>query len=173
MTEQGTDIGGWEYKRTPNDFHFRWLEQNNCICSVCHGTGAKIEFRYVTRDYESARRKGKICKNLQAHEHSFWICPKCIESLNRAKSIINERNLTQANPCPYCGGKAIRKQCHFKVGEGEDRYRNEHHEDGSLKWTWLECGNCNRRTQAYCYEYQATDLWNQGKAEPYEPDTEG
>jgi RNA polymerase subunit RPABC4/transcription elongation factor Spt4 len=81
MTESGTDRYGAEYKRTSNDFHFRLLEQDNCVCSICHGTGAKVEFRYVTRDYESARRKGKICKTLQAHEHSFWICPVCVENL--------------------------------------------------------------------------------------------
>lgn len=84
MTEQGTDAYGAEFKRTSNDFHFRWLEQNNCVCSICHSTGAKIEFRYVTRNYESPRRKGKICKNLQAHGHSFWICPKCLDNLKRA-----------------------------------------------------------------------------------------
>lgn len=83
MTEQGTDSYGAEYKRTSNDFHFRWLEQDNCVCGICHGTGAKIEFEYVTRNYESARRKGKICKTLQAHGHSFWICPTCLTNLNQ------------------------------------------------------------------------------------------
>ena len=58
MTEQGTDRYGAEYKRTSNDFHFRLLEQDNCVCSICHATGAKIEFEYVTRNYESARQKG-------------------------------------------------------------------------------------------------------------------
>lgn len=81
MIAHGIDGYGAEYKRTPNDFHFRRLEQDNCICSICHGTGAKIEFEYVTRNYESARRKGKICENLQAHGHRFWICPACIKNL--------------------------------------------------------------------------------------------
>ena len=81
MTEKGTDRYGAEYKRTSNDFHFRLLEQDNCVCSICHGTGATVEFRFVTRDYESARRKWKICKTLQAHEHSIWICPECIGNL--------------------------------------------------------------------------------------------
>ena len=81
MTEQGTDRYGAEYKRTSNDFHFRMLEQDNCVCSICHGTGAKIEFEYVTRNYESARQRGRICKNLQAHGHSFWICLTCIDNL--------------------------------------------------------------------------------------------
>ena len=100
MTEQGTGIGGWEYKRTSNDFHFRWLEQDNCVCSICHGSGAKIEFEYVTRNYESATRKGKICKTLQAHGHSFWICPTCLTNLNKkaekvkdlAKDLVKERS---------------------------------------------------------------------------------
>lgn len=133
MTEQGIDRYGAEYKRTNNDFHVRYLEQDNGVCSVCHGIGAKIEIRYVVRNYESARVKKKICKNLQAHERSLWICPKCIDNFKQKLSVINERNLAQPKPCPYCGGNAIRKQCHFKVGEGENRYKNEHHEDGSLK----------------------------------------
>lgn len=165
MTEQGTDRYGVEYKRTNNDFHVRYLEQDNGLCSVCHGTGAKIEIRYIVRNYESARVKKKICKNLQAHERSLWICPKCIDNFKQKLSVINERNLAQPKPCPYCGGNAIRKQCHFKVGDGESRYKNEHHEDGSLKWTWLECDGCGRATRAYCYEYQATDYWNKGEAE--------
>ena len=62
MIDQGKDRYGAEYKRTSNDFHFRRLEHDNRICSICHGTGAKIEFEYVTRNYESAKQKGKICK---------------------------------------------------------------------------------------------------------------
>ena len=86
--DSGTDNYGAEYKRTPNDFGFRRLKQDNCVCSICHGTGAVIEFEYVTRNYESARRKGKICKTLQAHGHSFWICPHCIENLvNKSKGL--------------------------------------------------------------------------------------
>lgn len=81
MTQQGIDLGGWEYKRTSNDFHFRRLEQDNCVCSICHGTGAKIEVRYITRNYKSA--KGKICKNLQAHEHSIWLCLPCMTNFSK------------------------------------------------------------------------------------------
>lgn len=80
MIEQGTDKYGAEYKRTDNDFCIRKLDANNCVCSICHGTGAKISIRYVVRNYESARVKGKICKNLQAHERSLWICPECINN---------------------------------------------------------------------------------------------
>lgn len=90
MTEQGTDRYGAEYKRTSNDFHFRLLEQDNCVCSICHATGAKIEFEYVTRNYESARQKGKICKSLQAHAHSFWICPICLYRLDSRANGIKE-----------------------------------------------------------------------------------
>ena len=95
MTEQGTDRYGAEYKRTNNDFHVRYLEQDNGVCSVCHGTGAKIEIRYVVRNYESAMVKKKICKNLQAHGRSLWICPKCIDNFKQKLSVINERNLAQ------------------------------------------------------------------------------
>jgi hypothetical protein len=89
MVEQGIDSYGAEYKRTDNDFHFKWLEQDNCMCNICHGTGAKIEFRYITRDYASNRQSKRICKTLQAHENSFWICPKCLDNLNTKKSVIH------------------------------------------------------------------------------------
>ena len=102
MIEKGVDHYGAEFKRTSNDFHFRKLEQDNCICSICHGTGAKIEFRYVIRNYESARRNGKICKELQAHERSFWICPVCIENLVKksdglVKVLVNESQENEYN----------------------------------------------------------------------------
>jgi hypothetical protein len=161
MIEQGKDRYGAEYKRTPNDFHFKWLEQDNCICSICHGTGAKIEFRYITRDYSKGK---KIYEELQAHERSFWICIKCLNNLRTKQSVLNERLFTEPKSCPYCGGNPVRKQLHFKPEEGEDRYKCEHHEDGSLKWSYLECDTCGRKTEAYCYEYQSTELWNKGKA---------
>ena len=78
MNEQGVDNYGAEYKRTSNDFSVRPLMQENCSCNICHGTGAKWEFRYVTRNYASPRRNHYICKTLQAHEHSFWICARCL-----------------------------------------------------------------------------------------------
>jgi len=92
MIEQGTEKGGWEYKRTSNDFHLRKLEQDNCVCSICHGSGAKIEFEYVTRNYQSPRTK-KICKTLQAHGHSFWICPTCIKNMVSKSRGILEVNI--------------------------------------------------------------------------------
>lgn len=85
MKETGLDNFGAEYKRTDYDFHFRWLDQDNCICNICHGTGAKIEFEYITRDYRSAKTK-KICKTLQAHRHSFWICPECLNNMMNQRS---------------------------------------------------------------------------------------
>ena len=90
MTEQGIDNYGNEYKRTSNDFRFRWLEHDNCCCSVCHGIGAKIEFAYVTRNYQSPRTK-KIGKGLKAHGHSFWIFPTCLENLNDKAKAVKER----------------------------------------------------------------------------------
>ena len=91
MNESGVDKYGAEFKRGNHDFSFRWLEQDNCVCSICHGTGAKIEFEYVTRNYESARRKGKICKELQAHRHSFWSCSKCLLAMYSKANGIKER----------------------------------------------------------------------------------
>ena len=83
MNEEGIDRYGAEYKRTDNDFHVRYLEQDNALCSVCHGVGAKLEIRYVIRNYESAKVRKRICKNLQAHERSVWICPKCINAFKQ------------------------------------------------------------------------------------------
>lgn len=97
MIETGIDKYGAEYKRTSNDFHFRELGQDNCVCNICHGTGAIIEFEYVTRNYESARRKGKICDKLQAHGHSLWICPTCIDNLvKKSKGLV--KVLVKASP---------------------------------------------------------------------------
>lgn len=90
VSEQGTDKYGAEYRRTTRDFRFRILEQDNCVCSVCHGTGAKIEFEYVTRNYESARKKGLICKGLQAHGHNVWICPTCLTNMFRKAEKVKE-----------------------------------------------------------------------------------
>ena len=90
MTLQGTDKYGDEFKRTYNDFHFRKLKEDNYVCNICHGAGAKIEFEYVTRDYRSPRTK-KICKNLQAHRHCVWICPDCLDNLvNKSRSLVKE-----------------------------------------------------------------------------------
>jgi hypothetical protein len=85
--EKGVDGHGFDYKRAENDFGFRRLGAYSA-CSVCHGTGAIIEFSYVTRNYQSPRTK-KICKTLQEHEHSFWICPACADNMiERGKGIL-------------------------------------------------------------------------------------
>lgn len=98
QVEHGTDDFGAEYKRTQNDFHLRFLTQENCACSICHGCGAKWEFRYVTRNYKS-HRTGKICKTLQANEHSFWLCPKCLENMAKNTCIqIHIGGLTNERP---------------------------------------------------------------------------
>ena len=86
MIKQGVDNYGAEYKRTTHDFSFKFLTQDNCVCNICHGTGAKWGFRYVTRNYQSPRTK-KICKTLQAHEHSFWICPECLQNLTELTGV--------------------------------------------------------------------------------------
>ena len=86
MIKQGVDDYGAEYKRTSNDFSLRFLTQDNCVCGICHGTGAKWEFRYVTRNYQSARTK-RICKTLQAHEHSVWMCPKCLQNFTELTGV--------------------------------------------------------------------------------------
>ena len=80
------------------------------------------------------------------------------------KNALEKKKNNKPQPCVFCGGKAIRKQLHFKPEPGEDVYENEHHEDGTLKWSYLECEKCGRRTSAYCYEYQSTEQWNNGKA---------
>ena len=90
MIVLGKDEYGAEYRRTSNDFSFRWLEQDNCVCSICHAIGAKIEFGYVTRNYESTRHKGKTRQNLKAHRHCFWICPKCLTNLDRKASKVKD-----------------------------------------------------------------------------------
>ena len=75
-------------------------------------------------------------------------------------SVYEADEIEYPKPCPCCNRRPIRKQLHFKLEPGEDRYKCEHHEDGSLKWTYLICPKCGTRTDAYCYEYQSTQLWN-------------
>ena len=78
-------------------------------------------------------------------------------------SVYEADEIEYPKPCPCCNRRPIRKQLHFKLEPGEDRYKCEHHEDGSLKWTYLICPKCGTRTDAYCYEYQSTQLWNKDK----------
>ena len=125
MIEQGIDCYGAEYKRTSNDFHFRKLLQDNCVCSICHGTGAKIEFEYVTRNYESARKKGKICKTLQAHGHSFWICNICLTNLNEKARKITDFIKTEQETAEWIKGENagfyICSKCEY-VEDGKPNY---------------------------------------------------
>lgn len=51
---------------------------DNCSCSICFRIGKVAKIEYYTQNYGSNKRKGKICKNLQKHPHSIWICEKCI-----------------------------------------------------------------------------------------------
>lgn len=53
-------------------------EYTNCICSICHRLGRVAKLKWYTQDYASNKRKGKICKTLQKHPHSIWICEKCM-----------------------------------------------------------------------------------------------
>lgn len=96
MTEQGIDSFGCEYKRTEHDFVFRHIQQENCCCSICHGTGAKYKFRYVIRNYKSPRT-AKICKTLQAHERSFWICQECLDNMERLTGLHIEEGKNETN----------------------------------------------------------------------------
>ena len=51
----------------------------NCTCSVCFCQARVAKLKWYTQDYASNKRKGKICKNLQKHPHSIWICEKCMQ----------------------------------------------------------------------------------------------
>lgn len=53
-------------------------EATNCFCNICHRAGRVAKINYYTQDYASNKRKGKICKTLQKHPHSIWICEKCM-----------------------------------------------------------------------------------------------
>lgn len=86
VIEQGIDRLGVEYKRTSDDFALRHIERDNCCCSICHGIGARWGFAYVTRNYQSPRTN-KICKTLQEHKHSFWICPRCLEYMKESTGL--------------------------------------------------------------------------------------
>jgi hypothetical protein len=158
--QKGVDRLGTEYARASDDFKFTVLNGETHICSICHGTGAKLEIEGTIRDYASDKNPKHICKTLQKHSFSLWICPTCYETLKRARSMVDERDIKDPRPCLYCGGLAIRKQ----IYSCEVDFKNIYHEDGSLKWSYLECKGCGRKTSAYCYEYQSTEQWNQGKA---------
>ena len=64
-------------------------------------------------------------------------------------------------PCPFCGETELigRNQMHFKNSTTENMF----HEDGTMKWSYIECRRCGCSTKAYCYEYQSTEKWNTRK----------
>ncbi len=63
-----------------------------------------------------------------------------------------------ALPCPFCGDKDIRRH---QLWVKDSTPAGMRHEDGTLKWTYLECSQCGIQTSAYCYERQALKQWNQ------------
>lgn len=52
-------------------------EYTNCCCNICFRTGRVMKIKYYVQDYASNKRKGKICKTLQKHPRSIWICERC------------------------------------------------------------------------------------------------
>jgi len=58
-------------------------EYTNCCCSICFRLGRVAKIKYYTQNYASNKRKGKICKRLQKHPHSIWICEKCMDDFRR------------------------------------------------------------------------------------------
>ena len=56
-------------------------EYTNCYCDICHRANRVAKIKYYTQDYGSNKRKGKVCKNLQKHPHSIWICEKCMDDI--------------------------------------------------------------------------------------------
>ena len=85
---------------------------------------------------------------------------RTLETFINSGRVFEAEKIIYPKLCPVCKKTPVRKQLHFKLDKEEDRYKCEHHEDGSLKWTYLECPKCKMNTNAYCYEYQATQLWN-------------
>ena len=105
-----------------------------------------------------------ICWNYCVRFHNSDYEGVMVPYFKMMKDALKKKKDIEPKPCAFCGGKAIRKQIHFKPDIGEDVYTNEHHEDGTLKWSYLECDKCGRTTGAYCYEEQSTQAWNDGKA---------
>lgn len=60
-------------------FRIEVSEYPNCCCNICHRLSHVAKIEYYTQDYGSNKRKGKICKKLQKHPHSIWICEKCMD----------------------------------------------------------------------------------------------
>ncbi len=92
---------------------------------------------------------------------------RTLETFINRGHVFETETIIHPKACPICKKIPVRKQLHFKLEEGEDRYKCEHHEDGSLKWTYLQCPKCGMRTDAYCYEYQSTQMWNRNICDFY------
>ena len=56
-------------------------DHDNCLCNICHRPRKVLILKYYTKDYASNTRPGKICKTLQVHPHTIWVCKKCLEDL--------------------------------------------------------------------------------------------
>ncbi len=65
-------------------FEIHYKKATNSCCSICFKLGKVMTVSWYTQDYRSNKRKGKICKTLQKHPHSIWICDKCLKDLRAA-----------------------------------------------------------------------------------------
>ena len=59
------------------------MGENGCTCSICRSVGRVTKIKWYEQDYESNKQKGKICKTLQKHTHSVWICEECMEDFRQ------------------------------------------------------------------------------------------
>ena len=58
-------------------FNVEISKATNCCCDICFRLGRVMKVRYYVQDYRSNKRKDKICKTLQKHPRSIWICERC------------------------------------------------------------------------------------------------
>lgn len=70
-------------------------EYTNCCCSICFRLGRVAKIKYYVQDYASNKRKGKICKTLQKHPRSIWVCEKCMNDF-RSEFIRSTKGLGYA-----------------------------------------------------------------------------
>lgn len=61
-------------------FEITYSEANNCGCGICFKLNHVMRVKWYTQDYAS-EKTGKICKNLQKHPHSLWVCRDCYRDL--------------------------------------------------------------------------------------------
>lgn len=48
-------------------------------CDCCHKVSGVVKIHYTVRNYES--KTGRLCKKLQAHRRSYWLCRDCFGEL--------------------------------------------------------------------------------------------